>query len=282
MAMRTPTKIILTKAMRMIDGAAVQLLTLPLLTGLCIAIAAGPLGALVVWRRMAYFSDTLGHSLLLGVSISVLLDIAPWLGALICCAALSVLLLSLQQRAALNADAILGVLSHSSLALGLIFISLNTQTTGMINQFLFGDILATDADDLALTAALCGAVIGVVLLLWRKWIAMTVHEDLARIEGLAIAPLKIALMLALAVLVAIAMQIVGVLLISALLVIPAAAARQHAHSPAHMALLASALGALAVLCGLLMSYQWDIPAGPGIIAAAAAFFAVSLLRQRSS
>jgi len=262
----------------MIDGTALHLLVLPLLTGLCIAAAAGPLGSLVVWRRMAYFSDTLGHSLLLGVSLSVLFGVAPWLGALICCAALSLLLLSLQQRSTLNADAILGVLSHSSLALGLIFISLNAQTAGMINQFLFGDILATNAHDLMLTALLCGAVLVMVAMLWRKWIAITVHEDLARVEGLAITPLKIALMLALAILVAIAMQIVGVLLISALLIIPAAAARQHAGSPGGMALIASLLGMLAVVCGLLMSYRWDTPAGPSIIAAAAAFFAVSQLR----
>jgi len=266
----------------MIDSATLQLLILPLLTGLCIAAVAGPLGALVVWRRMAYFSDTLGHSLLLGVSVSVLLGVAPWLGALVCCAALSLLLLSLQQRSSLNADAVLGVLSHSSLALGLIFISLNAQTAGMINQFLFGDILATDTHDLALTVLLCGAVLTMIVTLWHKWIAITVHEDLARIEGLAIAPLKIALMLALAILVAIAMQIVGVLLISALLIIPAAAARQHAHSPLGMALIASALGMLAVVCGLLMSYRWDTPAGPSIIAAAAVFFAVSQLRKQQS
>jgi zinc transport system permease protein len=264
--------------MRMIDSTTLQLLALPLLTGLCIAAVAGPLGSLVVWRRMAYFSDTLGHSLLLGVSLSVLFGIAPWLGALLCCAALSILLLSLQQRSFLNADAILGVLSHSSLALGLIFISVNSQTAGMINQFLFGDILATDAQDLLLTLLLCGTVATMIVLFWRKWIAITVHEDLARIEGLAIAPLKIALMLALAILVAIAMQIVGVLLISALLIIPAAAARQHATSPISMALIASSLGMLAVVCGLLMSSSWDTPAGPSIIAAAAAFFAASQLR----
>lgn len=277
MIIRMPTHI---KAMRMIDVTTLQLLALPLLTGLCIAAAAGPLGALVVWRRMAYFSDTLGHSLLLGVSISVLFGVAPWLGALLCCAALSLLLLSLQQRSLLNADTILGVLSHSSLALGLIFVSINSQTAGMINRFLFGDILATDSNDVILTLSLCGAVLVAVIVLWRKWIAITVHEDLARIEGLAIAPLKIALMLALATLVAVAMQIVGVLLISALLIIPAAAARQHARSPAGMALIASLLGMLAVVCGLAMSYRWDTPAGPSIIAAAAAFFAVSLARRQ--
>lgn len=264
----------------MIDSTALQLLALPLLTGLCIALVAGPLGSLVVWRRMAYFSDTLGHSLLLGVSLSVLFGVAPWLGALLCCAVLSLLLLSLQQRSSLNADAILGVLSHSSLALGLILISINAQTAGMINQFLFGDILATNANDLVLTVLLCGTVMMMIVLFWRKWIAITVHEDLARIEGLAIAPLKIALMLALAILVAVAMKIVGVLLISALLIIPAAAARQHAASPMGMAMIASALGMCAVVSGLLMSYRWDTPAGPSIIAAAAVFFAASQLRPR--
>lgn len=264
----------------MIDAGVLQLLAIPLAVGVSIALPAGPLGALIVWRRMAYFSDTLGHSLLLGISISVLLAMSPWLGALACCTALSLLLLALQRRVSVNVDAILGVLSHSSLALGLILISVNTQTASMINQYLFGDILAADADDLYLTLGLVFCLLLTTIMLWRRWISITVHEDLARIEGQPIAALNVAMMLTLATLVAIAMQVVGVLLISALLIIPAVTARAYAKSPVGMALIASALAVVSVTGGLWLSYRWDTPAGPSIIAAAALCFAISLLRPR--
>ena len=251
-----------------------------LLAGLALAVVAGPLGSFVVWRRMAYFGDTLSHAALLGVALGFLLDVSPTVAVTVGCLLLAGLLGTLPQRQPLASDKLLGILAPSTLSLGLVVLSFMHEVRIDLMAYLFGDLLAISPTDLAWILGGSAAVLALLVTLWRPLLAITVHEELARVEGLPVAGLRLALMLLIAVVIAVAMKIVGVLLITSLLIIPAAAAQRHARSPEQMALGASLLGVLAVCGGLALSWFKDTPAGPSIVVAAAALFLLSFVLPR--
>jgi zinc transport system permease protein len=251
-----------------------------LLAGLALAVVAGPLGSFVVWRRMAYFGDTLSHAALLGVALGFLLDVSPTVAVTVGCLLLAVLLVTLQQRQPLASDTLLGILAPSTLSLGLVVLSFMHEVRIDLMAYLFGDLLAISPTDLAWILGGSAGVLALLVTLWRPLLAITVHEELARVEGLPVPALRLALMLLIAVVIAVAMKIVGVLLITSLLIIPAAAAQRHAKSPEQMALGASLLGMLAVCGGLALSWFKDTPAGPSIVVTAAALFLLSFVLPR--
>ncbi|MCF5411918.1 zinc ABC transporter permease subunit ZnuB [Pseudomonas syringae] len=251
-----------------------------LLAGVALAVVAGPLGSFVVWRRMAYFGDTLSHAALLGVALGFLLDISPTIAVTVGCLLLAVLLVTLQQRQPLASDTLLGILAPSTLSLGLVVLSFMHEVRIDLMAYLFGDLLAISQADLGWILGGSTLVLALIVALWRPLLAMTVHEELARVEGLPVATLRMTLMLLIAVVIAVAMKIVGVLLITSLLIIPAAAAQRHARSPEQMALGASLLGVIAVCAGLSLSWFKDTPAGPSIVVSAAALFLLSFVLPR--
>lgn len=254
-----------------------------LLAGLAVALLTGPLGCLIVWRRMAYFGDTLAHSALLGVALSIMWSIHPVLGVALLGVVIAISLVWLQRYRDLASDTMLGILAHTSLGLGLVVIAI-LQSRGMridLNAYLFGDILAVSQNELWLIFASVVLLIPVVAWLWRPMIAIAVHEDLARVEGIPVLKIRLIFMLLMAVVVAVAMKVTGVLLITALLIIPAAAARKFSSSPEQMAAIAVILGMTAVILGMYSSLQWDTPTGPSIVVAAALLFFVSRVRKKS-
>jgi zinc transport system permease protein len=253
-----------------------------LLAGLGVALAAGPLGCFVVWRRMAYFGDALAHSALLGVALAAALQVNLLLGVIAFSLVLAAGLVALERQRLLAVDTLLGVLAHGGLALGLIAVSFLHSVRIDLLSLLFGDILAASSADLALIGVMLIVVLGALAALWRPLLAATVQAELAAVEGVRIGGSRLAFTLLLAGVVGVGMKIVGVMLIVALLVIPAAAARRLARTPEQMAVGASALGALAVALGLWGSLQWDVPSGPAIVTAAILLFAVlSALPARS-
>lgn len=251
-----------------------------LLAGLGLAVVAGPLGSFVVWRRMAYFGDTLAHSALLGVALGMLLQINLTLAVTVGCVLVAVLLVVLQGRNWLTSDTLLGILAHSTLSLGLVVLALSHNVRVDLLAYLFGDLLAITRVELGWMLGGLVLVLGLLAWLWRPLLAVTVHEELARVEGRPVDAIRLALMLLIAIVIAVAMKVVGVLLITSLLIIPPAAAQRHARTPEQMALGASCLGALAVLGGLSMSWQLDTPAGPSIVVSAAGLFMLALLVPR--
>ncbi|MFC0710789.1 zinc ABC transporter permease subunit ZnuB [Azorhizophilus paspali] len=251
-----------------------------LLAGLALALVAGPLGSFVVWRRMAYFGDTLSHAALLGVAVGLLLDVSPTLAVIAGCLLLAVLLVALQQRQALASDTLLGILAPSTLSLGLVVLSFMDDVRIDLMSYLFGDLLAVGPGDLAWILGGSALVMLLLVPLWRPLLAITVHEELARVEGLPVGGIRLALMLLIALVIAVAMKIVGVLLITSLLIIPAAAAQRHARTPEQMAAGASFLGVVAVCAGLSLSWFQDTPAGPSIVVCAALLFLAGLLLPR--
>lgn len=251
--------------------------TRALIAGIGLAITVGPLGCFVIWRRMAYFGDTMAHSALLGVALSLLFDLNLMLAVFLVAAAVSLLLLLLQRRGALSTDALLGILSHSALSIGLVMVAFMTWVRIDLVGFLFGDILAVSEADIDLVWGGGILVLFAIVYLWRPLLASTVNAELAEAEGLRPERARLYFMLLMALVIAIAMKIVGILLITALLIIPAATARRFASSPEIMAVLASLIGVLAVTGGLFGSLHFDTPSGPSIVVAALGLFVVSLL-----
>ena len=245
--------------------------------GIGVALAAGPVGCFVVWRRMAYFGAALAHAVLLGVALGFLLEIEPTLAILAVCLLLAGCLTLLERQRLVPADTLLGVLAHAVFAAGLIVIAFTEQVRVDLIGYLFGDILAVSTTDLWFIFA--SAVIAVAALAWqwRNLLAVTVNEDLAAVEGVPVERVRMLLVLLLAVVIAVGMKIVGMLLVLALVIIPAAAARRFATTPERMAFAAAGLGAASVAAGLFGSLEWDVPAGPAIVMVASAMFVASLL-----
>ena len=245
--------------------------------GLGVVLIAGPLGCFVVWRRMAYFGDTLSHAALTGVALGIVLGVNPAVGIAVIGLVMGLLLLGLQQQRRIPTDTLLGILSHAALAVGLIVVSFMGTVRFDLMGYLFGDILAVTGGDLAWIYGGGAVLLAGLAAIWRPLIALTVDQDMAIVEGAGRLPVRLAFMILMALTVAIAMKVVGILLVTALLIIPPAAARRFATSPEGMAAAAVLIGGAAVISGISASFIWDTPSGPSIVAAAATLFALSLV-----
>ncbi|MGB1006413.1 MAG: metal ABC transporter permease [Thalassobaculaceae bacterium] len=247
-----------------------------LAAGVGVALISGPIGCVVIWRRMAYFGDTLAHAALLGAALALLLD-APTILTVLAVLMLAALALTVLQRVSgLSADSLLGLLAHAALALGLVALALLPWVRVDLMGFLFGDILAVSMVDLAVIYIGGAAALLAFWRIWRPLFAASISPELAEAEGLRPARATVVFTLLLAAVIAIGMKIVGVLLVTAMVIIPAAAARRFARGPEQMALIAAIIGALSVVGGLMGSLEWDTPTGPSIVVAAALLFLVSL------
>lgn len=249
-----------------------EFIVIALLGGLGVAAITGPLGAFVVWRRMAYFGDTLAHSALMGVALGFLFNINLNLAVMACCVLLAILLVAMQKQHFVATDTLLGIMAHSTLSIGLVAVSLLDHIRIDLMEYLFGDLLAIAPTDLLWVF---GGGLLVLVALWRLWhplLAITINEELAQVEGVNVTATRLALMLMIALVIAVAMKLVGILLITSLLIIPAAAARRLAATPEQMAVIASLLGMLAVTGGIWGSWTFDTPAGPSVVVTALLIF----------
>lgn len=236
-----------------------------LLAAIGVGLICAPLGCLVVWRRMSYFGSTIAHGGLLGVALGLALGIDLTLGVVIVALALAALLIGLGRQQAVPTDTLLGILSHGALALGVVAASRMTGQRLDLMSYLFGDILAVSGSDLFWLAAGGVVVLIAIAWLWRTLVSIAVHEELAAAEGLSVKQSEAILMLLLAVTIAIAMKIVGVLLIIAFLVMPAAAARPFSATPEAMVALSALIGVASAAGGLWLSMTADVPGGPAIV-----------------
>lgn len=244
------------------------------LAGAGVACAAGPLGCFVVWRRMAYFGDAASHAAILGVALALAAEVPVFGGVLVAAACMAVGAAKLSGRS-WAMDTALGVAAHSALALGLVAAALLPGVRLDLESYLFGDILAVGREDLAVIWGAAAGVAGLVAWRWRGLIASTLNADLAAAEEHDPERERLILALALALLVAAGIKVVGALLITAMLVIPAAAARAFARTPEAMAVLAAAIGCAASALGLTLAWHADAPAGPSIVVAAAALLSLA-------
>ena len=253
-----------------------------LAAGIALAMVVGPLGSVVVWRRMAYFGDTLAHAALLGVALAVAAEQLPMAGVGVIGILIAMVLFWLEKQRDLSTDTLLGILSHSALALGLIVLSVIQAQGFNINlmSYLFGDLLAVDTSDLIVMYISVIVILLIFSRLLPSLISISVNEELARVDGIAVEKVRFVFMILLAIVIAIALKVVGILLITALLIIPAATARLYSKSPRQMVLLSVMIAILSVVLGLYSSLLWDFPTGPAIVVAAALLFFVSRISVR--
>lgn len=256
----------------MIDGILDDFFWRALIGGLGVALVAGPLGCFVVWRRLAYFGDTLAHSALLGIALSFVIQVPINVGVIITCLGLALALVLFSRNKTLATDTLLGILAHSALAIGLVTLSFMPSVRMDLTGLLFGDLLAMSRSDLWWIYGGAATILCLLALLWRGLLMSTIHEELARVEGVPVERLRLALILMFAIVIAVAMKIVGVLLITALLIIPAATARRLARTPEQMVALAMLFGFIAVSGGLTLSWELDTPAGPSVVVTAFSCF----------
>ena len=247
-----------------------------LFAGLGVAFVTGPLGCFVVWRRLSYFGDTLAHSALLGVTIAFSLQLNIALSVFVISSLIALILIQLQKKTNLPGDALLGLLAHSSLAIGLVVIGFLTFIRFDVMGLLFGDILAVTIDDLYIIW-IGGALILLVLkLIWKPLFASTVNYELAEAEGLNPDRAKAVFTILMAAIIAISIKMIGLLLITGMLIIPAAMARNISTSPQGMVFFSIVGGLLSVIIGLFSSLKFNTPSGPSIIAASLLLFILSL------
>ena len=264
----------------------------PLIAPLVLAVIAGPVGCLIVWRRMAYFGDAIAHSALLGVAVGLFIGFAPNIGVALISAFFAVLLVYLQHRRKLSIDTLLGILAHGALALGLLLVFWSAVETGhgvhneaehkidphqLLETYLLGSLENISMHQ-NITLIIGAIVIGIILkLIWEPLILMTLNMDLARAEGVPTLRLQYIMMGIMTSLVVMGMQITGVLFISSLLIIPAAAARQISTTPEKMIIWAIIFAFSGVSIGYLSSKLADLPPGPAIISTLTTIFIISLL-----
>ena len=240
-----------------------------LIAGIGLAIVAAPLGCFVVWRRMAYYGETVAQAGLIGIAAGLALSLNLTASVLVVTLAVSALLVLLSRQQIVPFDSLLGLLAHAALAVGVIAASLVRGPQLNLMAFLFGDIFAITGTDLQW-------IYIALVFVWRPLLSLSVHEDLAAAEGVPTDRVKLMFVLVLALVVAIAIKIVGVLLTIAFLIMPAAAARPLSETPEQMALFAAIFGALSVALGLFVSVTFDTPGGPSIVLILALFFAAAI------
>ncbi len=251
------------------------------LAGVIIAWVAAPLGCLVVWRRMAYFGDATGHAALLGVALALSLSMPPLVGVMVVAASMALAVTFFTREGSFSSDTILGVFAHSALAIGLVAAALLPNVRLNLIETLLGDILTVSTPGIWGIALGGAAILLTVVLSWRGLLNATLSPELMAAEGGSLRRDKLIFTMSLALFVALSMKLVGILLITALLILPAAAAAPLSRSPERMVFFTALIGSFSVLGGLWMSWEADTPAGPSIIVVAAGIFALTSLKPKT-
>ena len=249
-----------------------------LVAGLGVALVTGPLGCFIIWRRLSFFGDTLAHSALLGVTLAFSFDINIAFSVFIISSAIALILLKLQKTTNLPGDALLGLLAHSSLAVGLVVIGFLSFIRFDIMGLLFGDILAVTENDLIIIWVGGALILFVLKLIWKHLFASTVNYELAEAEGMKPERVNAIFTILMAAIIAISIKMVGLLLITGMLIIPAAMARNISNNPKQMVLFSIIGGLLSVVMGLFGSLEINTPSGPSIITAGLILFILSLIK----
>ncbi len=243
-----------------------------IMAGVIIALAAAPLGCLVVWRRMAYFGDATGHAALLGLALAMSFSMPLMLGVIVITAAMALTVTFATQRGTYAADTILGVFSHSALAVGLVAAAVLPGVRLNLLDTLLGNILTVSNTEIMWIGVGAAGILLVVKLFWRTLLNATLSSELLVAEGGSLLHDRLVFTLTLAFFVAMSMKLVGILLITAMLILPAAAAAPISRSPERMVVFTAIIGVLSVGGGIWLSWEADIQAGPAIIVTASFFF----------
>lgn len=259
----------------------VELFQLPamqraILGGVLTGLMGGMMGSFTILRQLSFFSDALGHSALLGISIGLLLGANPSVVLLPFSVAFALIVTYLLERTRLWTDALLNVIYSSSLAIAIIALSFVGQYKGGLNNLLFGDILAVRELDLVFSVLLLLVCLGFAGLTLRTQMLVTLHEPLAIARGVSVSAHRTAFIVLLSLIVGVSIRAIGVLLVSAFVVIPACAARLLSRKFTNYVMLSAVLGAFSAIGGMMLSAAFNLPSGPSIVTTQLAIFLAAI------
>ncbi len=272
--------IIPTEFTRILELFQLPFMQRALVGGILTGIMGGILGSFTILRQLSFFCDALGHSALLGISIGFLLGLNPALVLLPFAVLFALAVSYLLEHTRLWTDALLNIIYSSSLAIAIIILSFVGQYKGGLNNLLFGNILAVQNLDLGLSSLLllvCTLFIGLTL---RTQMLLTVDESLAIARGVSVSKQRTVFIVLLSLVVGISIKAIGVLLVSAFVVIPACAARLLSRTFTHYVALSAGLGALSAVGGMVISAGFNLPSGPSIVATQLALFLIAMTWPR--
>lgn len=266
----------------------IELFTLPfmqraLFGGILVGSMGGLLGSLTLLRQLAFFSDALGHSALLGMSLGILMGFEPTFILLPVSVLFALVVNFILEKTQLWTDALLNLIYSSALALAIILLSFSQSYKGGLNTLLFGDILAVQSSDLIFSGLLLVVCLSFIGLTLRTQMLLILHEPLAIARGVAVSSHRMSFIVLLAVVVGLSIKTVGALLVSAFVVIPACAARLLSQSFMTYVGLSAFLGALSAVMGIVLSAGLNLPSGPSIVVTQLLVFlgAIALPRIRA-
>ena len=252
-----------------------------LLAGILMVLVAAPMGCLMVWQRLAFLADTLGHASVLGVALGLMMSLHPIAGVLIVIVLIMMIVRqSMGGKPVAMSESVLAIISHTGLASGILLLSISGAGSISLEAILFGDLLATSVSDLGFIAL---TVMILLFFLWQHWsslVAISVSPEIAQAEGIPVQRVQLILYLMIALLIAVMMKVMGVLLIGAMLVIPVNAARVFSRGPEQMLVISLIFGLMSLFSGMFMSWQYDLQTGPAIVVMAAAWLLFALLVKK--
>ena len=231
---------------------------------LIVSLVTGSLGSFMIWKNLSYLGDSISHASILGVALSILLNISISSGIL-CISIIFALLLSYSMNKIYSIDTVLSIVTNVIMSLGMILLSFFPSATSNIIHSLFGDVLMLTNKDLVIMASVSLVIITIVVYRWKYWLIISISNDLSASEGVNIGFIKLEFLIILSIFIAFAAQLVGILLITAFLVIPAAAARLISKTPLQMIIISTIISIFSGITGLLLSEKFDIFPGPLII-----------------
>jgi zinc transport system permease protein len=247
-----------------------------LLAGILVSITCGVIGTYVVVRRMVFISGGISHSAFGGIGLGYLVGIDPVIGAMVFAIASALGIGAISRRTRLAEDTAIGILWAVGMALGVIFIGLSPGFAPDLFGYLFGNILAVSFSDLALMLGVTVVMLVVVAVLFKELLSLSFDEEFAKVSGVHTGWLYFTLVVLIALSVVVLIRAVGIVLLIALLTIPAAISRQFVSSLGRMMLLSTVLSIVFVVCGLLLSYVLDLASGASIILFSGVAFLASL------
>ncbi len=249
-----------------------------LIGGLLITLISAPVGSFMLWRRMAYFGDALAHTTLLGLGIGIWLQLPIQLALLVITLIVAISITRIKHGNTLGTDTFIAIAAHSSLALGMLAIALLPAGRIDLMGYLFGDLLSLTELDLGLLLCAATISIGTLARYWQGLVMNSLNSELAQLAGHNNAQLNLVLALLIGVVVAISTKLVGALLMTALLITPAAIARRWSTTPQGMIVGAVLIGWAAITAGLALSWRYDLPVSPAIVSTLFAGFILSRLK----
>jgi zinc transport system permease protein len=253
-----------------------------LLAGIFIAVACALLGVFLILRRDSMIGHGLAHITFAGVALGLFLKIIP-LGIALAVAVLTALgIMKLKEKAGLYGDTAIAIFSSVGLAVGIVLATLAQSYNVDLFGYLFGDILAIEASEVWLSVALAVIVVFIVILNYHRFMYMTFDREAAKVSGVKVGRLDVLLTVLTAVTVVLGMKVVGILLVSALVVIPAAAGLQLASNFKQAIIFSSLVAVVSVLFGLFLAYSFDLPASGTIVILSFLFFGLFFLVKRVS